>query len=150
MPPLKTTLRSARPTDQLEVDEGFTCVRVKPARRRIWIGRCRRSRQILSFFIGDGSAASRRRLWRKLPADYHRCSSFSDCWRASQCLPRETHQLVGKETGETAHLERLNHTLRQRMSRLVRKALSFFKHEYLLNLHFKLFAYFYNLEHLST
>ncbi|MCY7351963.1 MAG: IS1 family transposase, partial [Cytophagaceae bacterium] len=50
------------------------------------------------------------------------------------------------ETGETAHVERLNNTIRQRFSRLVRKSLSFSKKEYMLNLHFKLWAYYYNLE----
>jgi len=37
-------------------------------------------------------------------------------------------------------------TIRQRFSRLVRKTLSFSKKEYMLNLHFKLWAYYYNLE----
>ena len=55
-----------------------------------------------------------------------------------------------KETGQTAHIERLNNTLRQRMSRLVRKTLSFSKREYMLNLHFKFFAFHYNLHCLST
>jgi IS1 family transposase len=36
---------------------------------------------------------------------------------------------VGKETGETAHIERLNNTWRQRLSRLVRQTLSFSKKE---------------------
>ncbi|MCY7351946.1 MAG: IS1 family transposase, partial [Cytophagaceae bacterium] len=49
------------------------------------------------------------------------------------------------ETGETAHVERLNNTIRQRFSRLVRKSLSFSKKEYMLNLHFKLWAYYCNL-----
>jgi insertion element IS1 protein InsB len=34
---------------------------------------------------------------------------------------------VGKETGETAHRERWNNTLRQRMSRYVRQTFSFSK-----------------------
>jgi IS1 family transposase len=49
-----------------------------------------------------------------------------------------THQKVGKETGLTNHIERLNNTIRQRFSRLVGKSLSFSKKEYMLNLHFKL------------
>jgi IS1 family transposase len=53
-------------------------------------------------------------------------------------LPTSSHQKVGKETGETAHIERLNNTLRQRIGRMVRKTLSFSKKEYMLNLHFKL------------
>jgi IS1 family transposase len=34
---------------------------------------------------------------------------------------------VGKETGKTAHVERWNNTLRQRLGRFVRKTLSFSK-----------------------
>lgn len=105
---------------------------------------------MLAFFIGDGSAASCRRLWRKLPTADQQCVSYSDFWRAYSCLPTATHHQVGKETGHTAHIERLNNTLRQRLSRLVRRTLSFSKREYMLNLHFKLFAYFYNLDCHST
>ena len=71
-------------------------------------------------------------------------------WRAYNALPSDTHQKVGKETGQTAHIERLNNTLRQRLSRLVRKTLSFSKKEAMLNLHFKFFAFHYNLHCLST
>ncbi|NJL75540.1 MAG: hypothetical protein HC892_11435 [Saprospiraceae bacterium] len=51
-----------------------------------------------------------------------------------------------KETGQTAHVERLNNTFRQRIARLVRKTLSFSKKEYMLHLQFKMFAFYYNLE----
>jgi IS1 family transposase len=54
--------------------------------------------------------------------------------------------MSGKEMGQTNYIERLNNTLRQRISRLVRKTLSFSKREYMLNLHFKWFAFFYNQE----
>lgn len=140
----------AQHEDVLEVDELFTFVMYKRRQRRIWIVLCRRTRQIVAFFIGDGSMASCRKLWRKLPYTYQRCISFSDLWRAYTCLPQATHHMVEKETGETAHIERLNNTLRQRISRLVRKALSFSKKESMLNLHFKLFAYHYNVTCLST
>jgi insertion element IS1 protein InsB len=129
----------------LEADELFTFVQVKVQQVRIWIVQSRHTRQLLSFFIGAGSMDSCKRLWRKLPYAYLRCHSFSDGWRAYNCLPPATHQSVGKETGGTAHIERLNNTLWQRISRLVRKALSFSKKEYMLNLHFKLFAVHYNL-----
>lgn len=131
----------------MEVDELFTFVQCKSQKRRIWLVLCRRTRQILAFFIGDGSRRSCQRLWRKLPGDYLHRISFSDFWRAYTCLPAHTHSLVGKESGQTNHIERLNNTLRQRISRLVRKTLSFSKKESMLNLHFKLFAYHYNLEH---
>ena len=37
------------------------------------------------------------------------------------------HRPVPKSSGETNHIERLNNTLRQRIYRLVRKTLSFYK-----------------------
>jgi IS1 family transposase len=45
----------------------------------------------------------------------------------SEVLPFKRHQPVGKKSGKTSHIERLNNTLRQRISRLVRKTLSFSK-----------------------
>ena len=132
------------------MDELFTFVQCKVKKIRLWLVLCRRTRQILSFFFGDGSMTSCKRLWRKLPYEYLRCLSFSDFWRAYNALPSDTHLMVGKETGHTAHIERLNNTLRQRLSRLVRKALSFSKKLSMLNLHFKLFAFHYNLSCLST
>lgn len=42
-------------------------------------------------------------------------------------LPSKRHRAVGKETGLTSYIERFNCTLRQRVSRLVRKTLSFSK-----------------------
>jgi IS1 family transposase len=123
----------------------FTFVGLKLKQISIWIVLCRQTRQIVSFFIGDGSMESCKRRWRKLPHAYLRANSFSDFWKAYNCLPQSTHQKVGKQTGQTAHVERLNNTIRQRFSRLVRKTLSFIKREYMLNLHFKLWAFHYNL-----
>lgn len=42
-------------------------------------------------------------------------------------LSTGTHQFVGKESGQTAHVERWDGTLRQRLARYVRKMLSFSK-----------------------
>ena len=147
---MQDSIEPAQEDDILEVDELFTFFQSKCNPIRIWIALCRRTRQILAFHIGDGSAESCRRLWRKLPSDYQRCCSFSDLWRAYNTLPHDTHSMVGKASGQTSHIERLNNTLRQRFSRLVRRTLSFSKKLYMLRLHFKLFAYYYNLERLST
>ena len=141
----KSSITPATPDTVLEVDEVFTFVFLKVKQIRIWIAQSRQTRQIISFFIGDGSMASCKRLWRKLPYEYLRCTSFSDFRRSYNCIPAETHQKVDKKSGETAHIERLNNTIRQRFSRLVRKTLSFSKREYMLNLHFKLWAFQYNL-----
>ena len=129
----------------LEADEIFSFIYCKNNAIRIWIVINAQSRQILSFFIGDGTMESCKRLWRKLPYSYLKCKSFSDFWRSYGCIPSQTHTQVEKETGLTNHIERLNNTIRQTFSRLVRKGLSFSKTEYMLNLHFKLWAYEYNL-----
>ena len=71
-----------------------------------------------------------KRMWRKLPYSYLRCTSFSDFWKSYNCLLKDTHTKVGKETGLTNHVERLNNTIRQRFSRFVRKTPSFFKKIY--------------------
>src|SRR5260221_14577687 len=72
---------------------------------------------------------------------------FTDFWVAYQAiLPEEQHTAVGKETGETAHVERWNNTLRQRIGRFVRKTLSFYKS---LQMHITCldqFLHRYNLE----
>ena len=131
------------------MDEIFSFVLLKINQIRIWIAQNRQNRQIVSFFIGDGSMDSCKRLWRKLPYEFLKCNSFSDFWKSYNCIPKSTHQKIGKETGETAHIERLNNTIRQRFSRFVRKTLSFSKKEYMLNLHFKLWAFNYNLNIIS-
>ena len=53
---------------------------------------------------------------------------------------------VGKDSGLTASLERFNGTLRQRCSKLVRKALSFPKSSENLIEAIKYFIYHYNLQ----
>ena len=72
---------------------------------------------------------------------------FTDFWEAYKAvIPDEHHQAVGKDSGLTAHVERLNNTIRQRLARFVRKSLSFSKSDemHLTCLH--LFLHRYNLE----
>jgi IS1 family transposase len=56
---------------------------------------------------------------------------------------------VGKDSGETAHVERWNNTLRQRLGRFVRKSLSFSKSEEMHEACLRLFLHSYNLALLS-
>ncbi len=60
---------------------------------------------------------------------YRQCAViYSDFWSAYEdVLPSKQHCAVGKETGKTSYIERFNCTLRQRVSRLVRKTLLFSK-----------------------
>ena len=61
-------------------------------------------------------------------------------------IPEEQHTAVGKETGETAHVERWNNTLRQRLARFVRMTLSFSKSEVMHEACLLLFLHRYNTE----
>jgi IS1 family transposase len=86
------------------------------------------------------------RLWQAIPHEYKHCHTFSDFWHAYQYVfPAETHHCVGKETGETAHMERWNNTLRQRVGRYVRQTLSFSKSDEYHDMITKWFIVQYNL-----
>jgi insertion element IS1 protein InsB len=68
------------------------------------------------------------RLWQAIPTTYRQGWCFTDFWVTYQAvIPEKQHTAVGKETGETAHFERWNNTLRQRLTRFVRMTLSFSK-----------------------
>lgn len=146
LPPLKASLVPWQPGDVLEVDELWSFVRLKTQQQWLWIVLCRRSRQVVAFALGDRSAVTCRKLWNKIPSSYQQCCSFSDFWSVyALVFPESTHQMVGKDTGETSHVERWNNTLRQRVGRFVRKTLSFSKKISFHHMATKLFIFNYNL-----
>lgn len=59
-------------------------------------------------------------------------------------FPEDRHQPVGKQSGQTNHVERWNGTLRQRLGPFVRKALSFSKSEEMHEICLLLFLHYYN------
>ena len=151
LPAMETTLLAAEPDDLLELDELWSFVRTKRNQRWLWIALCRRTRQVVAYFSGDRSASSCRRLRQLIPQSYRTCCSCSDFWEAYQlAFDAATHRAVGKETGETAHVERWNNTLRQRLARFVRKTLSFSKSDHFHQLALQLFIHDYNLQCLSV
>ena len=116
----------------------------------MWIALCRQTRQVVAYWIGKRSAAACRQLWRRVPRAYGVGRLYSDFWAAyQQVLPEEQHEAVGKESGETAHSERWNCTLRQRFVRFVRKTLSFSKKDEMHEACLRLFLHRYNLSRLS-
>ena len=89
---------------------------------------CRRTRQIVAFVIGDRSETACRNLREQIPQEYKGCQSYSDFWEAYQIVfPAETHECVGKGSGQTNHMERWYNTFRQSNARFIRKTLSFSK-----------------------
>jgi len=130
----------------LELDELWSFVRKKSRKRWIWIALCRATRQVVAFVIGDRSEATCRQLWERIPAAYRAAHCCSDFWEAYRnVIPEEQHTPCGKDSGLTAHVERWNNTLRQRLARFVRKTLSFSKSDRMHEICLRLFIHRYNL-----
>lgn len=116
----------------------------------MWLALCRKTRQVVACVTGDRSGATRERLWRAVPECYKKASRYSDFWEAyREVIPLERQEATGKEGGETCHVERWINTPRRRLSRLVRKTLSFSKSRQMHYCCLKLFIHRYNLERRS-
>jgi IS1 family transposase len=102
-------------------------------------------RQIIAFVAGNRSKESCRRLWKHIPCFYRGKRSFSDFWESSKHkFDTKFHKCVGKETGETNHVERLFCTIRQWLQRMSRKILAFSKVLYMHHVVLKVFFVSYN------
>jgi insertion element IS1 protein InsB len=95
----------------------------------IWLALDVETREIIGVHVGNLSEQGARALWASLPGIYRQCAvAYTDFWRAyALVFPYKRHKAVGKETGKTSYIERFNGTMRQRISRLVRRTLSFSK-----------------------
>lgn len=113
----------------LEADELWSFTKSKENKQWIWLVMNRKTRQILACVVGNRSEKCAKDLWEQLPEAYRNNSIvYTDFLKSYACvIPEDQHRAVGKETGQTAHIERFNNTLRQRLARLCRKTLSFSK-----------------------
>ena len=132
----------------LEADELWSFVGNKEEKRWILLIMERRSRQIIAVHIGDRSQVSAAALWAKVPIEVKvNALVLTDNWDAyGLAIPSEQHVACCKESGQVSLIERFNCTLRQRVSRLVRKSLSFSKSDWFHQGAIKYFLAFYNLE----
>ena len=141
----------AKAASELELDELWSFVFKKSRKRWIWIALSRRTRQVVAYVIGDRSQATCRKLWQRIPEPYRSAHCYTDFWEAYQnIIPEDQHTACGKESGLTAHVERWNNTLRQRLGRFVRKTLSFSKCERMHELCLRLFLHEHNQLHKTT
>ena len=128
LPAFQDTLLPSQKDDVLELDELWSFVGGKAQTLWLWVALRRRTRQIVAWSLGDRSEQGASDLHASLPEDYRRCATRSDLWRAYRAaFPASTHRCCAKWEGETCHVERWFCTLRRRVGRLVRKALSFSK-----------------------
>ena len=114
---------------EAEADELWSFVGKKANKQWLWIAMDAKTRQVIAFHVGDRSRETAKELWAKMPLVYREQARFhTDHYEAYQgVIPPAQHQAITKEARKTHHVERLNNTLRPRVSRLVRATLSFSK-----------------------
>ncbi len=127
--PKKITFIKEKGKLTIQCDEMWSFVGSKSEKQWIWLAIDQDSKEIVGVYIGSRDRNGARGLWDSLPPVYRQCAvCYTDFWTAyEKVLPSRRHKAVGKETGKTSYIERLNLTPRQRVSRLVRKTLSFSK-----------------------
>ena len=137
--------------DSIEFDELCGFCHKKKNKQWLWAALSRNTRQIVAYVIGDRSQLTFKRLIRKIPLEYLKCQSYSDYWKSYAILKAKgNHKQVGKERGQTNHIERYWATLRARITRYVRKSLSFSRSLRYHHLVTKMFMVDYNQNCLST
>jgi insertion element IS1 protein InsB len=129
VPQAASVVPKAKGKLRVQMDELWSFVDRKGNKQWVWLAMDADTREIIGCHIGDRSRASALALWQSLPSVYRQCAQvYTDYWEAYETvIPSQRHCAVGKESGLTSYIERLNNTLRQRIARLVRKTLSFSK-----------------------
>ena len=129
----------------IESDELWSFVARKTNKQWVWVAQERSTRQIIAFYIGNRGEEGAQGLWDRIPEVYKQKACFyTDCWEAyRKVIPKHQHKPV--EKAETNHIERFFCTIRQRCSRLVRKALSFSKNQERHKMAIRFFIAQYNL-----
>lgn len=106
---------------------------------------------MVAYYVGARDETACRELWNRVPTRHKESVTYSDFWDAyAKVIDTGRHHQVGKETGQTNHVERWNCTLRQRLGRFVRKSLSFSKSDEMHEGCLRLFIDSYNLSVISA
>lgn len=113
----------------IQCDEMWSFVGNKAQKQWIWLSIDVETKLIVGVYIGSRNKEGALGLWNSLPPVYKQCAvAYTDFWNSYEdVFPSKRHKSVGKKTGLTNYIERFNLTLRQRVSRLGRKTLSFSK-----------------------
>ena len=145
LPSLSEKLLPAQSDDVLELDEVWSFVQKKANKSWLWIGLCRRMLEVVAYAVGGRGTEVCEQLKASIPQMYGHVQTVSDFLEPYKNVFGKNHKRVGKETGETSHVERWINTLRQRLGRLVRKTLSFSKTQENHEASIKLFIHEYNI-----
>jgi insertion element IS1 protein InsB len=114
---------------EVEADDMSSFVKKQVDKQWIWLAMEAKTRHAVAFYIGDRSRKSAKRLWARIPEAYRQHALFYTDQSVvyAGVIPAAQHRAISKLARKTNRLERCNHTLRQRVSRRVREALSFSK-----------------------
>jgi insertion element IS1 protein InsB len=114
---------------EVEADEMASFVQKKANKQWVWIAMDATIHQVIAFRVGDRSRTSAMRLWAKIPlAHRQHAMVYTDQYVVyAGVIPTVQHRAISKLARKAHYIERFNNTLRQRVSRLVREALSFSK-----------------------
>ncbi|MFT5169265.1 MAG: insertion element IS1 protein InsB [Saprospiraceae bacterium] len=128
----------------IQADELWYFVQNKANKRWIWVAYDPIHRLVVAYHIGGRGKRAAQRFWRKIPSELKNCYFETDDWKAYQSIiPVDQHK-VGKDL--TFYIEGFNAAIRARVSRLVRKSLSFSKVDTWYNLAIGWFFWQFNLE----
>jgi len=113
----------------IQCDEMWSFVANKRNKQWIWLALDIETKEIVGVYVGERSCKGAEGLWQSLPPIYRQCAMcYTDFWTVyNEIFPASRHRAVSKISGKTNGIERFNCTFRQRVSRLVRKTLSFSK-----------------------
>jgi len=74
--------------DVLEIDKLWSFVEGKDHKRWIWVALCRRTRQIVAYYIGKRDALAAQQLWQRIEYPYTLCPMYTDPYQAyTKALP---------------------------------------------------------------
>jgi insertion element IS1 protein InsB len=128
----------------IQADELWSFVGKKTKKRWIWVAYDPVHRLVVAHFIGGRGKKAAKKFWERIPPELRDCHFETDDWDAYKgIIPKQRHK-VGKEL--TYYIEGFNATIRARVSRLVRKTLSFSKNDKWHQLAVAWFFWQFNLE----
>lgn len=131
----------------IQADELWSFVHMKQNKRWVWVAYDPVHRLVVACHIGGRGIKAAKKFWRNIPVSLRQCFFETDHWDAYRSIiPKDQHK-VGKDL--TYYIEGFNATIRARVSRLVRKSLSFSKRDKWHHLAIRWFFWQFNLERMQ-
>ena len=128
----------------IQADELWSFVQKKENKQWIWVAYDPIHRLVIAYYIGKRDKQAAKQFWKRIPPVLKSCYFETDDWEAYRSIIPDHQHKVGKNL--TFYIEGFNATIRARVSRLVRKTLSFSKVDKWHNLAIGWFFWQFNLE----